>query len=388
MNPEETKLKRLMDRAARAALRGSGCVEPNPTVGCVIETRSGELITARHGVYGGLHAEAAAVARAKQMGLDVTGARCIVTLEPCAHVGKQPPCSHMLVREGVGEVVFAVQDPHEQGQGGAAILDAGGIAWREWGLSKLAMYSSAAFRKRVTEGLPWVIVKWAQTIDGAIATRKGESKWVSNKQSRRDVHRLRGRVDAVLTGMGTVRADDPLLNVRGVIARREPVAVVLDPRGELGEGVGRSLAHRGRVISVGGARVHETGNGEFLEGGIGYRHVAVDGSGHADLRAVLRQLLQRDGVSTVLVEAGPGVISKLFEAKLVDELRVYVAPGVLGDAEGMRAVSLGEMMRMPGSDDARGGWRLCHAKRFSDDLRLTYVRRGWVEPGVSARELA
>lgn len=368
--------KRLMDRAARAALRGAGNVEPNPTVGCVILSRDGQIVTGRHHRYGDLHAEADAVQRARRQGIELEGARVYVTLEPCTHVGKQPACAPMLASCGIGELIYAMPDPSEQAAGGAHILSQAGVHVRQFSGSALAVYTSAAFRKRVQHGMPWVIAKWAQTIDGAIATRTGDSKWISCNRSRRDVHRLRGRVDAVLTGIGTVRADNPKLTVRGVPSRRTAHAVVIDPRGEVIEI--HALAQRAGVLSIGLSPQHvqagEAGRPSVTPG-VGYRLgrrlSSTDSDEKLDLRALLKNLYEVDNVTNVLVEAGPGLVSELMREDLLDELRVYVAPRLLGDSGGMRSIEVGPAASIGDAVE----WDLVHSKRFDSDMRLTYMKQ-------------
>ncbi|MFI4882116.1 MAG: bifunctional diaminohydroxyphosphoribosylaminopyrimidine deaminase/5-amino-6-(5-phosphoribosylamino)uracil reductase RibD, partial [Phycisphaerales bacterium JB064] len=195
--------KHYLDMAARLALLGLGRVEPNPMVGCVI-VRDGRVLGAgAHRVFGQPHAERRAIEDAKCKGHDLRGATAYVTLEPCAHTGKQPPCTDALLEAGIAQVVYAAADPHPDARGGASVLESASVRVRQSNASQLATAVSAPFRQRVLEGRPWVIAKWAQTLDGRIATRAGDSQWISSRASRRRVHALRGRVDAILTGMGT-----------------------------------------------------------------------------------------------------------------------------------------------------------------------------------------
>jgi diaminohydroxyphosphoribosylaminopyrimidine deaminase/5-amino-6-(5-phosphoribosylamino)uracil reductase len=244
--------------------------------------------------------------------------------------------------------------------------------------SAAAVRVSDPFVKRVTTGLPWVIAKWAQTIDGKVATRTGESQWISCATSRRQVHRLRGRVDVVLTGIGTVLADDPMLTVRGVRARRPPPLprrVVVD--GRLETPAGSKLAASAReapvmVLCSREAYEAEAGRRQALEE-TGVEIVAVageHGGERIDLAAALRLLRERFDATNVLVEAGPGLLGSLFESDLVDACVVYIAPMVMGDEAGLAAVGGRVAERL--SDGRR--FELAHAGRAGADVTLRYRR--------------
>jgi diaminohydroxyphosphoribosylaminopyrimidine deaminase/5-amino-6-(5-phosphoribosylamino)uracil reductase len=221
--------KPLLDLAARAALRAAGDVEPNPMVGAVIVKGDRIIGIGHHRKFGGLHAEREALADCRRRGEDPRGSTIYVTLEPCCHHGKQPPCTDALIEAGITRVIAARRDPNPVSANGAEVLHRAGIICEFTDASPLATRLSDPFIKRITTGLPWVIAKWAQTIDGRIATRTGESRWISGEVSRRRVHHLRARVDCILTGMGTVIADDPLLTARGIgRVRRVARRVVID----------------------------------------------------------------------------------------------------------------------------------------------------------------
>src|SRR5436190_8347297 len=214
-------------RAARLALRGHGGAEPNPLVGCVIASRAGETIGwGYHGNYGGPHAEIVTLQRAADR---ARGATLYCTLEPCNHQGKTGPCTQAIIDAKIARVVIARRDPYPPAAGGIERMQAAGIKVDVIEDCQPAVAVSDPFVHRVKTGLPWVTVKWAQTIDGKIATRSGESKWISNEASRKMVHRERGRVDVILTGIGTVLKDDPLLTARKVRQRRVARRIVIDP---------------------------------------------------------------------------------------------------------------------------------------------------------------
>ncbi|MBC7833652.1 MAG: bifunctional diaminohydroxyphosphoribosylaminopyrimidine deaminase/5-amino-6-(5-phosphoribosylamino)uracil reductase RibD, partial [Phycisphaerales bacterium] len=221
--------KRFLDLAARAALRAAGHVEPNPMVGAVIVKEGKPIGIGHHLRFGGPHAEPLALADCASRGHDPRGGTLYVTLEPCSGYGKQPPCTLAVLGAGIKEVVFARADPNPLKAGGAAQLESLGVKSRLSPASPLASSLSDAFVTRLHHGRPLVIAKWAQTIDGRVATRAGDSKWISSSASRCAVHRLRARVDVVLTGSGTIIADDPMLTGRDIyLARRRAVRVIVD----------------------------------------------------------------------------------------------------------------------------------------------------------------
>jgi len=241
----------------------------------------------------------------------------------------------------------------------------------------LAQSVSEPFIRRITAGLPWVIAKWAQTIDGRIATASGDSKWISNEHSRRSVHRLRARVDVVLTGIGTVLADDPLLTARGVSVRRVARRVVVDPHGRLPldsnlvrtvQGVAPlTVAVASEVIGT-NASWYRT----MVERGVDVVAFDADEDGRLKLAELLRWLVSERGCSTVLVEAGPGLLGAMQREDLLDALCIYVAPRLLGDARGLGPVNAGEVASIA---DAHA-YRLNHIRRIGDDVRLLYSRGG------------
>lgn len=376
----------MLDMAARIAMRAAGDVEPNPVVGCVIARDGVILGMGHHKRWGGPHAERAALADCLARARDPRGATCYVTLEPCSHHGKTPPCTDALIAAGIGRVVYARRDPGVASRGGAAILKAAGIDAQPSDASTLAAAIGEPFVKRALTGLPWVVAKWAQTMDGRLATRLGESKWISGEISRRRVHRLRARVDAIITGLGTVIADDPMLTARDVPRiRRIATRVVLDSALDLPMGARLVTTARdvptvvlcSREIAVAAITAHKR---EALERAgvrvLGIPCVTSGAPGHLDLAAALRTLRQDHGVATAMLEAGPGLLGAMIEADLVDEAVVYVAPLLLGD-EMARAVVRGRVV-----DSLTGGtrWRLLRMRRCGDDAELTYRRAGRVAP--------
>lgn len=354
--------RRMLDRAARAAWRAWGLAEPNPLVGCVIARGDEVLGIGHHRGFGGLHAEREALAACRRLGHDPAGATVYCTLEPCRHTGKQPPCTDALIDAGVAEVVYARPDPAPVSGGGAAVLRAAGIDARRSDASVLATRLSDPFVHRVRTGRPWVIAKWAQTLDGRVATRTGESQWITGPTARRRVHRMRARVDAVLVGLGTVLADDPMLTARGVRRiRRVAARVVLDTDGRLPDDAAlvRTAGQAPTVVVTASDRAYPDGVRALRVG---------RGPGGVDLAGTLARLSDEHGVASVLVEAGPRVLGSLLEADLVDEAFVHVAPMVLGDAEAMGAAT------------GRVAPALADGRRFSV-VRAAAVERGGLGVG-------
>lgn len=371
---------KMLDLAARLALRGFGRVEPGAMVGAVITRDSRIIGLGHHRRVGGLHAEAEALADCASRGEDARGATVYCTLEPCNGYGRNPPCAPALIRAGISRVVYARRDPNPAKAGGGAALTLAGVMAELSESSVAAVRVGAPFVKRVTTGLPWVIAKWAQTIDGRVATRTGASKWISNEHSRARVHRLRSRVDAIMTGIGTVLADDPLLTprlARGPAAR-SPMRVIVDARLDLPpESQLVRTARQTPTVVACDAEVAESegvrARRERLEAaGVLVRSVPRAAKGQRiDLRRVLAMLASEWNVCNVMVEAGPRLLGSLLEYQLIDQAIVYIAPLVLGDemAQGAAAGREAESLRQAAIFD------LGRVKRLAGDLELTYFRR-------------
>jgi diaminohydroxyphosphoribosylaminopyrimidine deaminase/5-amino-6-(5-phosphoribosylamino)uracil reductase len=322
----------LLDLAARGAARGHGHVEPNPMVGCVATDSCGTLIAAdHHRTFGGPHAEILALAVA---GDRMRGGTLYVTLEPCAHQGRTGPCTNAIIKAGPARVVIGHRDPNPEASGGIACLRNVGI--------EVDLIEHEPSRRliepfiiRCTKQRPWVTAKWAQTLDGHLATRSGQSRWISSPRSRRLVHRERGRVDAILTGIGTVLADDPRLTARAVRQRRTARRVLIDPALRIPENAALlqtleiaplTIACRQDTTPEQQARLRELGVDVLL---------MPEHEGRMDLTQFLEQLQDRHDISTVLVEAGPGLLSSLAAANCIDEAVVFIAPTLLADAHAL-----------------------------------------------------
>ena len=319
-----------MDHALALAARGLGNVWPNPAVGCVI-VKAGRVLGRGWTQPGGRpHAETIALAQA---GADARGATAYVTLEPCAHHGKTPPCAEALVAAGVARVVTALTDPDPRVTGrGHAILRTAGIEVAEGVRSAEAAALNEGFLKRVTRGLPFVTVKLAATLDGRIATAGGESRWITGPLARRSVHALRMRHDAVMVGSATALADDPDLTVRDLGAARQPVRVVLDrllrhsPASRLGR-----TARAVPVWMVHGPEASEAARAAWTATGAELIETATTPAG-LDLTAALQALAAR-GLTRILSETGGTLAAALIRAGLADELTLYQGAALIG-AEG------------------------------------------------------
>jgi len=327
----------LMRRALALARRGLGRVEPNPPVGAVV-LREGRIVgEGWHARFGGPHAEVVALEAA---GADARGADLFVTLEPCCHHGKTPPCTEAIVAAGVRRVVAAVQDPSPEVAGrGLAQLQEAGIEVTVGLLEDEARRTAAAFFKRTRTGRPLVIAKWAMTLDGRLADAAGTSRWISGEASRRRVHEVRRLCDAVLVGSGTALADAPSLTVRHMSPlpeRGQPTRVVLDGRLRLPAEAEPAASARDVPVLVYTLRETVDGGGERAEAlrAAGCEVVPLPaGPVGVDLAAVLDDLGRR-GASRVLIEGGGHVLGSLLARGLADRVMVFVSPRLLasGDA--------------------------------------------------------
>ena len=313
-----------MARAIELARRGLFTTDPNPRVGCVLAQGDRVVAEGWHEKAGGPHAEVMALAAA---GDAARGSTAYVTLEPCSHFGRTPPCADALVAAGIGRLVYAMKDPNPRVNGaGIARLAAAGIAVSGGVLEQESQELNPGFISRMTRGQPWVTVKLAASLDGGTALPGGESHWITGEAAREDVQRLRARSSAVMTGSGTVLADDPRLDVRLPGAARQPLRVVLDSKLRT-PATARILASPGQALVL--CTDEDTGRAGALRAA-GAEVVRLPSSGGSvDLAAALAHLADRQ-VNELLVECGAGLAGAFFAAGLVDELRLYIAPMLLG----------------------------------------------------------
>jgi diaminohydroxyphosphoribosylaminopyrimidine deaminase/5-amino-6-(5-phosphoribosylamino)uracil reductase len=314
--------ERGMRQALALAARGCGFVEPNPMVGAVVLDANGKVVgEGWHERFGAAHAEVNAFAMA---GERARGGTLVVTLEPCCHHGKTPPCTEAVLRSGVRRAVVAMADPFPKvAGGGLAILRTAGIEVEVGLLEDDAKRLNAPYMKLLATGRPWVHLKWAMSLDGKIATRTGDSKWISGEESRAVVHELRGRMDAILVGAGTLRADDPLLTARPP-GPRMPTRIVVTRTGEL-PAKSRLLETIAEApVMVFTSKAGESRLANWQSSGA---EVLVGESIDELLRA-----LGRRRKTNILVEGGSQLLGSFLDANLADEIHAFVAPIIVGGA--------------------------------------------------------
>jgi len=373
-------------RAVALAEGAIGLSDPNPRVGCVLHTASGQL--AGEGFTqqaGGPHAEVMAMRDAAARGAPLAGGTAWVSLEPCAHHGRTPPCADALIAAGLARVVVALGDPYPQvaGRGIQRLRDAGVVVdLAPAGPARQAAQAlNIGFLSRVQRGRPWLRLKVAASLDGRTALPDGRSQWITGADARRDGHAWRRRAGAVLTGIGTLLADDPQLDVRLVPTQRQPLRVVVDSAFATPP-TARLLQVPGRVLVVGAQAQPErmaalrAAGAELL--------LLPGADGRVDLPGLL-QRLAADGVSELHVEAGAVLNAALLVADLVDELLVYTAPKLLGPGAGMAALPA-----LPALDQALA-FDFTDCQQVGGDLRLLVRRRGadaFLHPATTADAVA
>ena len=336
--------RHMLERAARRALRGHGEAEPNPSVGCVVADIDGQVIAegrTRHP--GGPHAEVEALRIA---GIAARGGTAWVTLEPCNHHGRTPPCVDAIIAAGIARVVVGSPESNQFASGGMNRLRDAGIEVVLRPDVAAVRRLHASFHARVSTGLPWVVAKWAETDLGALKTPPGASPWISGPRSLRMVHRERGRTDAILTGIGTILADDPRLDARDVRQRRTPIRVVVDP--DLATPPTASILNAGSGPIIIACREDDRDDlraraEQLIAAGATIMPIEAsselnpEDGGHGGLRGrfstgrmrgLLRQLAKEHEVATLLTECGAGLLRNLFEADLIDAALVFTAPAM------------------------------------------------------------
>lgn len=358
--------RRHMDRAIELALRGAGRVSPNPMVGCVI-VRDGDAIVGEgwHAGPGTPHAEVSALDEA---GDKARGAIAFVTLEPCNHHGDTGPCAEALVEAGVSEVIYAMDDPNPLAAGGAERLRAAGVNVRGGVGEDSARHLNRAWLHFIANKRSYVVGKTAMTLDGRIATASGESQWITSDESRKAGHQLRAAADAIIAGAGTIIADDPALTARTERGTEYPLRIVLDTKARTAPGAKvYERSGKGALLAATDA-APAARLSAFKEMGVEVLVLPADDAGRPDTHALLAALHERNIVS-VLVEGGGEVLGAFFDADLLNEIEMFVAPKLFG-----------------GGKPAFGGDGIAHltdADRFSfqqiksagPDFRFRGVRR-------------
>jgi diaminohydroxyphosphoribosylaminopyrimidine deaminase/5-amino-6-(5-phosphoribosylamino)uracil reductase len=367
---DELHLARAMQLAAGVS---RGAVSPNPLVGAVIVRGSKTIGEGYHARLGEQHAERAAIEDCRRRGEDPGGATIYVTLEPCAHSGRQPPCAEAILEAGLGRVVFASDDPSEKASGrGPGILRDGGVEVEQVAgeQAAAARLLNQPFRKHARTGRPLVTLKMAASLDGFVATAKGDSKWISGEVSRRRVHRWRADADAVAVGIGTALADDPMLTAREVEVFRQPARVVFDSQARLplDSKLVQSAAEAPLVVVIGPAADGERARG--LERA-GAELIVAAGREPAERASAALAELGRRGVSSLLLEGGPVLAGSFAAAGELDELALFIAPILLGGGRpplaGEGAAEVGEALRALALESEPSG----------DDVLISARLREW-----------
>lgn len=330
----------FMKQCFELALQAEGRTSPNPIVGAVVVSKDGEVVgTGFHPKAGEPHAEVFAL---DQAGDKARGGTIYVSLEPCCHHGKTPPCTDKVIASGVKKVVAAMTDPNPKVAGvGFEKLRAAGIEVVSGVLESDAQWHNRAFIKAITTGMPWVTLKLATTLDGKIADRRGTSKWITGPEARKFVHELRNRMDCVLIGASTARLDNPELNVREIYRSRNPKRAVIDPNLTL------DPASRLCDASTGGDTIiFCSEQAKPIKYPESVQVVRVPKSGEKlDLHCILKELKSRQ-VSSILCEGGGNLAGALLEQDLVDELFFILAPAILGDQNGIPSIACGKEIQL------------------------------------------
>lgn len=370
---DHTHLSRAIDLAAR----GRGRVHPNPVVGAVVVKDDQVLGEGWHAEYGGPHAEVNAINACN--GADLTGATIYVSLEPCCHQGKTGPCTEAILEAGITRVVVAADDPTEKASGrGLGILRDEGVTVDVAGgeLAARARLANQAFRKHARTGRPWVLFKSAMTLDGKVATRTGDSKWISSEASRALAHKWRASVDAVVVGIGTALADDPQLTARiedpDLPELRQPRRVVFDATGRLplDSQLVQQAPEIPLTVVVSRAAPRSTTDGLANAGADVV--VATGENEPARVRSALDQLGE-SGIHAILLEGGPHLAGAFLDAGEIDEVRLFLAPLLLGGSkardplEGEGVEKISEALRALTLD----------CERVADDVLISARLREW-----------
>ena len=370
MSSEAADIK-YMARAIQLANKGKYTTHPNPRVGCVIVKDDQIIGEAYHQRAGQPHAEINALSDCGNV--STKGATAYVTLEPCSHTGKTPPCANALLKAGVSRVVVAMQDPNPQvlGQGITRLKEAG-VVVQVGVLEAQAQQLNHGFIKRMQQGLPWVRLKLAMSLDGRTAMASGESKWITGAEARQDVQRLRASADAILTGIGTVLADDPSLNVRLSADDLGIEGEVLQPKRVIVDSALKTPLDA-KLFKLKGDTViatlskDMTLHQQFQEQGAEIISFEVEQNNRLPLKAVLEKLAQQD-INEVHVEAGATLCGALIQENLVDEIILYVAPTFMGsEARGL--------LNMPGLDSMKDkiNLKINGMRAVGDDWRISLV---------------
>ncbi|WP_231901949.1 bifunctional diaminohydroxyphosphoribosylaminopyrimidine deaminase/5-amino-6-(5-phosphoribosylamino)uracil reductase RibD [Halorhodospira halochloris] len=356
---------RWMARAVRLAADTFPPPHPNPRVGCVIVKDGRPIGEGTHLRAGTPHAESHALGNCTEPSL---GATAYVTLEPCSHFGRTPPCADALINAGIRRVVVGHVDPSCQVAGrGIERLRQAGLEVETGVLEQEAVSLNRGFLRRVETGMPWVTVKLAASIDGRTALASGESRWITSAAARYDVHRLRGEAAAILSSSATVKRDDPLLNTRlepPLDDAQQPLRVILDPLLKLSTKA-KLFSVSAPVLIFHGEAAQQADRARLEAAGVELAEVPMAGNRRLDLGAVLSELGERE-INSVWVEAGATMAGAWLDSRLLDELIVYLAPCLLGEAA-QPLLQIGELTSM----DQRRDLSITDVRRVGEEIRVT-----------------
>lgn len=321
--------EKYMKKCISLAQRGEGFVSPNPMVGAIVTDKQGNVAGyGWHKVYGGPHAEVNAINDAKNKGIDIKGGTIFVSLEPCSHYGKTPPCADLIIKEGLKKVVIGCADPNPKvAGGGIKKLEAAGIEVVSGVLEDECKKLNEIFFKNQTKKSPFVAIKTATTMDGKIATKTGSSKWITSEKSRQYVQKLRNKYDAIITGSGTVISDNPSLTCRKK-GGRNPVRVVVDSALKTPVDA-KVYENNATKIYIAAAKTSKSVNANDYGQNVEIIYCPLINN-KIDLNFLLKELYKRD-IYSVLIEAGGALNGAFLKQKLVDKIYHFVAPKILGD---------------------------------------------------------
>ncbi|BDC95393.1 bifunctional diaminohydroxyphosphoribosylaminopyrimidine deaminase/5-amino-6-(5-phosphoribosylamino)uracil reductase RibD [Treponema saccharophilum] len=368
------KSAEFMLLAINEAKKGEGFTHPNPLVGAVLVKDGIVLATGYHHRYGDLHAERDCLKNAREKGVDTKGATMYVTLEPCCHTGKQPPCTNAIIEAGIARVVIGSRDPNNLVNGkGVEQLKAAGIEVVQDFLKEECDKLNEVFFYYITHKMPYVILKYAMTADGRTATVSGKSKWITGEKARENVHRTRASVAAVMTGIGTVKADDPLLTCRLDDGKEhhQPERIVIDTNLEIPEESALVKSAKTSKVTViyGFFNPHTSDRREWLfHQGVETASFSLDEKHRINIKEVL-EYLASIGIDSILVESGGELAASVLP--FANEVHAYVAPKIFGGVSDIRVPIRGDGVDSP--DDAVQ-FSLLGVEQFGDDVLLKYKR--------------
>ena len=374
-NQSEITNANFMLLAINEAKRGEVFTHPNPLVGAVLVKDGIVLATGYHHRYGDLHAERDCLKNAREKGVDTKGATMYVTLEPCCHTGKQPPCTNAIIEAGIARVVIGSRDPNNLVNGkGVEQLKSAGIEVVQDFMKEECDKLNEVFFYYITHKMPYVILKYAMTADGRTATVSGKSKWITGEKARENVHRTRASVAAVMTGIGTVKADDPLLTCRLDDGKEhhQPERIVIDTNLEIPEESALVKSAKTSKVTViyGFFNPHTSDRREWLfHQGVETASFSLDEKHRINIKEVL-EYLASIGIDSILVESGGELAASVLP--FANEVHAYVAPKIFGGVSDIRVPIRGEGVDSP--DDAVQ-FSLSSVEQFGDDVLLKYKRQ-------------